>query len=309
MRQHSLSEKGLSMSEAQSISNLCNQRALDITNHLKNVNIASKTILIGAVTHTLQKAIVMPVNVIEMLEEKGLLTGCQAFLMENIKAKERLLMAAKNEQPNLNVVETVIRPMYAMSHMLNSVTEEWGWEQLSIKEMNEYYQVEALAAHIGQFIHKGSTLEKLRDELNKLPSIEWIDIVAGTKSPVVINANHSAEELQTLHEKLSEIHRKHEQRTNYFKAKVKTMVTTENARIARINADETIRVNDTNKVLNTAYNEEVRDYNDVCSKIESAFEIERQETIKKLAVLRIAVDPLFQPIIDKFLVKPVTPTV
>src|ERR1035437_9759668 len=281
MRQHSLSEKGLSMSEAQSISNLCNQRALDITNHLKNVNIASKTILIGAVTHTLQKAIVMPVNVIEMLEEKGLLTGCQAFLMENIKAKERLLMAAKNEQPNLNVVETVIRPMYAMSHMLNSVTEEWGWEQLSIKEMNEYYQVEALAAHIGQFIHKGSTLEKLRDELNKLPSIEWIDIVAGTKSPVVINANHSAEELQTLHEKLSEIHRKHEQRTNYFKAKVKTMVTTENARIARINADETIRVNDTNKVLNTAYNEEVRDYNDVCSKSESAFEIERQETIKK----------------------------
>jgi len=303
MRKHSLSEKGLSMSEAQSISNLCNQRALDITNCLKNVNTASKTIVIGTITHTLQKGNVMPVNVIEMLEEKGLLTGCQAFLMENLKTKERLLMAAKNEQPDLTIVEIVPRPLYSMSHLLNNVNEEWGWEQLSVKEMNEFYQVEALAAHIGQFIHKGSILEKLRDELNKLPSIEWIDVVAGTKSPVIITANHTAEELQSLHEKLSIIHRKYEQRTNYFKAKVKTIVTTENARIAKLNADETFRVNDINKVLNTDYNDEMRDYNDACSKIESEFEIERQETIKKLAALRITVDPLFQPIIDKFLVK------
>jgi len=303
MRKHSLSEKGLSMSEAQSISNLCNQRALDITNCLKNVNTASKTIVIGTITHTLQKGNVMPVNVIEMLEEKGLLTGCQAFLIENLKTKERLLMAAKNEQPDLTIVEIVPRPLYSMSHLLNNVNEEWGWEQLSVKEMNEFYQVEALAAHIGQFIHKGSILEKLRDELNKLPSIEWIDVVAGTKSPVIITANHTAEELQSLHEKLSIIHRKYEQRTNYFKAKVKTIVTTENARIAKLNADETFRVNDINKVLNTDYNDEMRDYNDACSKIESEFEIERQETIKKLAALRITVDPLFQPIIDKFLVK------
>ena len=151
MRKHSLSEKGLSMSEAQSISNLCNQRALDITNCLKNVNTASKTIVIGTITHTLQKGNVMPVNVIEMLEEKGLLTGCQAFLIENLKTKERLLMAAKNEQPDLTIVEIVPRPLYSMSHLLNNVNEEWGWEQLSVKEMNEFYQVEALAAHIGQF--------------------------------------------------------------------------------------------------------------------------------------------------------------
>ena len=51
------------------------------------------------------------------------------------------------------------------------------------------------------------------------------------------------------------------------------------------------------------YIEKMRDYNDACSKIESAFEIERQETINKLSALRINVDLLFQPIIDKFLVK------
>ena len=145
--------------------------------------------------------------------------------------------------------------------------------------------------------------------MNKLPSIEWIDIVAGTKTPVTITANHTAEELQDLHEKLSVIHRKHEQRTNYFKAKVKTMVTEENARIAKLNADENIRVNDINKVLLASYNEEMRDYSDACSKIESAFEVERQAIIKKVAALRIEVDPLFQPIINKFLVKIVKPTV
>ena len=42
MKKHSLSTKGLSLSQAQSISNLCNQRATDISGELNGINNVEK---------------------------------------------------------------------------------------------------------------------------------------------------------------------------------------------------------------------------------------------------------------------------
>ena len=47
MGKHSLSSKGLSLSQAQSISNLCNQRSREITSKLNIVNNFSKVLKIG----------------------------------------------------------------------------------------------------------------------------------------------------------------------------------------------------------------------------------------------------------------------
>jgi hypothetical protein len=57
MAKHSLSAKGLSLSQAQSISNMCNQRVREINNKLSVVNNASKTLEIGEVLlrHSLWK--------------------------------------------------------------------------------------------------------------------------------------------------------------------------------------------------------------------------------------------------------------
>jgi len=49
---NSLSSKGLSMSQAQSISNLCNQRSKDITASLADINNVEKTLTIGEDTYT-----------------------------------------------------------------------------------------------------------------------------------------------------------------------------------------------------------------------------------------------------------------
>ena len=48
---NSLSSKGLSMSQAQSISNLCNQRSKEITNKLGDINNISKHLTIGEDTY------------------------------------------------------------------------------------------------------------------------------------------------------------------------------------------------------------------------------------------------------------------
>jgi hypothetical protein len=47
MKKNNLSKNGLSMTQAQSISNLCNQKAIEIHNSLRGINNASKSIVIG----------------------------------------------------------------------------------------------------------------------------------------------------------------------------------------------------------------------------------------------------------------------
>jgi hypothetical protein len=303
MKNNSLSTKGLSLSEAQSISNLCNQRAIEIENKLSQVNSCEKSITHNGKGYLTQVGIKLPLNTKDLLIEKGTLHACQAFLMENIKAKDVMLESIKNQRADISIVKMPIEPDFIDSNLSRQVDESFGWSQLSVNELNEYYQSEALAAHIGKFIHKGSKLESLRNEAVNMKSIEWMELETGKKTPVEIKSNHTSEELSAIHEELAAIHRQYEQRTNYFKAKVKNLTTEENARIAGVNKIESNRVNDENYVINNQYKKDMEVYNNEVSKIKNQFEEYRQQEIKRISALRIQIDSRFQSIIDMFLVK------
>jgi len=300
MRKNSLSKTGLSLSSAQSISNLCNQRALGIENELKNINSCAKIIAIDGHNYTIQQGVEVPDNIIALLLEKGKLHACQAFLMENIKAKDKMLLTAQKSKADLSIVVKPEYPEEKDVKYILSVDEEWGWCQLSKDELNEFYENEALSAHIGQFIHKGSPLEKLRTEIIKLPSIEWKEVEVGKQTPVIIKATHSSEYLQILHEELAILHRTYESKVNYFKAKVKNLVTLENGRIAKLNGDEVNRINAINKQLTSQYQEDYNNYTRECEIITATFETERADLIKSVVALRIEVPTRFQDIITKF---------
>ena len=95
MKKNSLTpNKGLSLSQAQSISNLCNQRAREITANLAGINNFSKIVDTGKKKLTIVNGKPLPENIIALLTEKAELHACQAFLMENIKLKEFLLERA-----------------------------------------------------------------------------------------------------------------------------------------------------------------------------------------------------------------------
>ena len=300
MRKHSLSSTGLSLSQAQSISNLCNQRALEITSQLSGTNNASKSLNYGGNTYIETQGKPIPEMVVQFLQEKGTLHACQAFLMENIKAKDKLIQDKKQERFKTYLV----RPEYPELKDVNpipTVTEEWGWEQLTTSELNEFYEAEALAAHVGQFIHKGGVLDNLRKELPNIKTLEWITIKDGEKTPMVVTVHHTSEQLLGYHEQLAAIHRKSEQRVNYFKAKVKNLVTEENARIANLNADMYSEAQEYNNVILDEYQTKLKAYEGAYNKEQQAFEAKRQEDIKSLAALRIQVDARFQATIDSFL--------
>ena len=297
---NSLSSKGLSMSQAQSISNLCNQRAKEISNKLADVNNVSKTLVIDSKTYTETQGNPMPANVVELLTEKARLSATQAFLMENIKAKDELIKKIQYDEFEYNV-DAPERPKTFKKDLPFSIDENWGWDQLTTAEYNEYLEAEAYASHIGQFIHKGGKLDKLRAELPTIKTLEFMEIEVGKKTPMKVLIHHTSEQLLEIHEQLAALHREYEQKVNYFKAKVKNSVTTENARIAKERADIQAEVNEINSKQDVEYKNAYDKWAAEYRKASEEFEESHQKRIQEAANMKIDVAERFQPVIDIFL--------
>ena len=302
MRKNSLAAKGLSLSQAQSISNMCFQRAQEIDRSLNAVNNISKSITLDGNTLPIVEPNPLPApeQVVSMLIEKSKLHAAQAFLMENINAKTAMLTTLRNADCEFDV------PMPKRSSItdlvvLENVSEFWGWEQLTASELNEFYEAEAFAAHIHQFINKSGKLTSLRNELPNIQKLEWFEVETGKKSPVIVNVHHDANDLLVLHEELAELHRTYEQRVNYFKAKVKNLVTAENARIAKLNADAVTEYNKVKAERDSAYEKEYNEWVSQRAQAMNDFEITRQQQIAEVSKYRIAVDARFQEVIDLFM--------
>ncbi|MFA5207547.1 MAG: hypothetical protein WC428_02705 [Candidatus Paceibacterota bacterium] len=305
MKKNSLSATGLSLSQAQSVSNLCHQRALEIARKLLTVNNYSKTVKVAGETLPLvvETGVKLPENVVDLIKEKASLHACQAFLMENIKAKAEGIEVTKRGVADVSEVKFPKTPDYIKPAVLPNVTEDFGWSQLTAAENNEYLEAEAYASHIGEFIHKDSILAGLRNELPQIPAIEWFEIEKDKKVPVTITKHHTAEELLKLHETLAELHRGYEQHVNRFKAKVKNLTTEENARIAKVNADAGNEADKTNSDLRLTYEMEYKKASEQVQAIKNEYEKTRQAKIKELAATKILVDIRFKTVIDGFLSK------
>ena len=296
-----LSTKGLSMSQAQSVSNLCNQNAIEIQRELESYNNCSKMITISGQSYMMQESSVIPDNILEKLKIKGDLHACQAFLMEAIKGKDAEIERIQNTRPDFSHLVEPKRQYATDYDLIHDVEESWGWSKLTDAEYSEYLQAEAMAAHLGQFIHKNGKLSNLRKELSNLPSIEWFNVEDNKKTPVKITKHHHAQSLMQLHEDVAEEHRKYEQRVNYFKAKVKNLVSDENARIQKENADKAAIFMQEEEALNREYTLAMDAYKGEMLRLTMEFNSQRELNVKSAAALRINVDPRFQSVIDSFI--------
>jgi hypothetical protein len=301
MKPNNLSlEKGLSLSQAQSISNLCEQRAADLERMFKAFNNCSKTVTVQGKEFEIQQSNPIPKNIIDLITEKAKLHGCQAFLMENIKAKDAMLIYWKLTDAEVSF-ELPELPIKQVAVKIPAVSEEYGWTQLTATELNEYLEAEAYASHIGQFIHSKSPLDRLRTELSILPTVDWMVIEDKTKTPIVIKKHHESKDLLELHEELATLHRAFEQRVNYFKAKVKNITTEKNSAIAKLNTEAQNLISQANKDASAAHEAAVRVVNENVKSAVAAFEQVRYAAIQKIAKYRIQIDPRFQDTIDMFM--------
>jgi hypothetical protein len=297
---NSLSSKGLSMSQAQSISNLCNQRAKEISTKLDNINNVSKELVIGTETYIETQGNPIPENVVQLLQAKARLSATQAFLMENIKAKDELINNIKREH-FIYDVEAPIRPTTISETLPLEVDGDFGLDQMTAAEYNEYLEAEAYASHIGQFIHKKGTLDRLRAELPTIKTLEFMEIEVGKKTPLKVSVHHTAEQLLVIHEELAALHRGYEQKVNYFKSKAKNAVTSENARVQKERGEIQSRVNQVNLELANEYKLAYDKWLADQRKAQHEFEEKRQGRIQEAVNLKIEIASRFQDVVDEFL--------
>lgn len=297
-----LSTTGLSMSQAQSVSNLCNQRATDILSEINAINNYSETVNHNGISYTLVAPVPIPTNIINLIMEKAQLHSCQGYLMEAIKQKNALIEEIKQKR-YVSEIAMPQAPKKEFPNLQTEVTEKWGWDQLTLQEKAEFIEAESYAAHIGQVIHKSGKLDSLRKELPTIPGIRWMELKKDEKTPILVNIHHTQDRLLELHNALAEEHRNYEQRVNYFKAKVKNLVTLENARIAKENAIEYGRVFEINQKLTKEFTVEYDAAVDTNTKLAQEFEESRQREINAASKLRIFIPEQFQPVINHFLTK------
>ena len=181
------------------------------------------------------------------------------------------------------------------------VDEDFGWDQLTASEYNEFLEAEAYASHIGQFIHKGGRLDRLRAELPTIKTLEFMEIEVGKKTPLKVYIHHTPEQLLAIHEELAALHRGYEQKVNYFKSKVKNAVTTENAKIQKERAEIQNRVNNENSDLANAYKIAYDKWAGEERKAQHEFEEKRQAGIQDAVNLKIEVAQRFQDVVNEFL--------
>ena len=296
-----LAKKGLSMSQAQSISNLCNQNAQEIERELNSYNNCGKSINVNGQVYDLQEGIPVPGDILDKLKIKGNLHACQAFLMEAVKGKEAEIDRLKDTRPDFSHLVAPERPSLPDYDILHDVSESWGWSKLTDADYSEYLQAEAIASHLGQFIHKHGKLTQLRKELPNTPSIEWFEVKDGEKTPVKVTKHHVSQGLMIIHENIADQHRVFEQRVNYYKAKVKNLVSDENARIQKENADKAAVFLMLEKEAMSKYQIAVDAYQGELLRLTMEFNSNRELLIKDAAALRINVDPRFQDVVNMFI--------
>ena len=299
-----LDEKtGLSLSQAETISSSCNQRCMDIDSMLSNLNNCTKTIKVDGEVLTQQRGKKIPDNIEEIILEKGKLRAVQAYLREHINLKDSLIKEEKNKLFVFSG-EMPKYPEFVNPTLEQPVDETWAASKMTIEEWTNFIEAEAYSAHIGQFIHKNSPLDKLRKELPNIPDMEWMKPDDKAASiPVKIEVHNTQENLLALHDKFSLLHRKYEQIVNSYKAKIKNLVTDENARIAKNNADKLSEFNKEKSTKLAEYEKFYKEYLDKYNVEEQLFEETKMKNIKKIAAYKITVDKRFKDLIDKYSIK------
>jgi hypothetical protein len=273
------------MTEAQSMSNILNQKCIEIDNLLKNVNNYSTTFKHAGEEYVQTQGNPLPENVVELLTKKARYHATQAFLIENIKAKNEALNKLQDDFDNDVHVDMLD---LKLKEKLYLVPESWGMSQLSPLELAKLWEAEAYASHIGKFIHKGGILDKLRNELPTVENTVFLTLKDGEKTPVRVNKHHTPEQLHKLYEELANKHREYEKVVNYYKAKMKNIVTDENIRILAENK----RIEQENEKLRQTYYSEMQQKRNEAEKI-------MNEKKKEISSLRILIDPIFQDVINE----------
>ena len=227
-------EHGLTSTSATHLANIAQETIVSHEEKLKNLNfVTTKVDIVGSPTHS-EKMVNIGYDeaflgqIRSILEEIAEMNAFCAWVREAVKAKDKELNAIDEmdidvwcEENGFELAKEPIRP--------RRIYENDIIAKMNVRERNEYYQLEAIAATIGKCIHNEGPLSSARKELqNKMVKPFSTE---GSGHEMLIYSHVPSVEPQKVEDiffELQKWHRSNEQQLNKIKFDIKKRLEEEN---------------------------------------------------------------------------------
>ena len=280
-------EHGLTSTSATHLANIAQETIVSHEEKLKNLNfVTTRVDIVGSPTHS-EKMVNIGYDetflgqIRSVLEEIAEMNAFCAWVREAVKAKDKELKAIDEMDIDVwceeNGFELAKEPMRPRRIYENDIIAK-----MNVKERNEYYQLEAIAATIGKCIHNEGPLAGARKELqNKM--VKPFSTEGSGQEMLIYSHTPSVEpqKVEDIFFELQKWHRSNEQQLNKIKFDIKK------------------RLEEENLANNQKYNTEVKDAHQEISAQISAFNKWQIEERTRLSRLKVIIPNSLQGTYDK----------
>lgn len=282
-----LEAKGLTSSEASHIANFLKEqvKAIDIT--AESFQVVTSIGTRDGKEHPLDNNKEITDWEVKLLE-KARFYALSAWLKEAIKAKDDLIKNERSKSFNVLLLEGLKKYPEAPARPDVSF-DTFFRNQLVTREQSDYLSAEALASHVGKFIH---SFDEVRKQFQDFKPTRFIKLSETETMTVTDELLYNEAELIKKFEQLQSIHRDAEKVINSFKAKHKNWVATTDNQYQLDVARYKREIMTTDKENNAIIQEHTKE-----------FEIIKTNNISAYSALKIIIPNDLQPIMDEVTAK------
>ena len=280
-------EHGLTSTSATHLANIAQETIVSHEEKLKNLNfVTTKVDIVGSSTHS-EKTVNIGYDetfleqIKSVLEEIAEMNAFCAWIREAVKAKDKELNTIDDtdidtwcEQNGFELAKEPDRPV--------KVYESDVIAEMNVKERNEFYQLEAVAATIGKCIHNEGPLSRARKDLQTKIVKPFSTEGSGQEMLIYSHtASVAPQKVEDIFFELQKWHRSNEQQLNKIKFDIKK------------------KMEDMNLKNNQKYNSALKESNQKISVQISAFNEWQIKERMRLSKLKIIIPNGLQSTYDK----------
>jgi len=275
-----LGNKGLTSSEANYTANIIKEMCERIKADIGKLTVFSSKIHFNGKESTYNEVYKVD-NLEQKCLEEGELYALSSWLREAIKAKEQLMSVVQSDCFGIELHKQLPSP-----NLDRLKTEKDILWDLPIDELAEFLSVESKASHVGQKVHPHGIFDDWFKQIKNVPRIQ---IHKENKDYVIeLTQEYQEKDLYEIYFKLQAEYREYEQRVNYYKAKIKNILTEEN-----------VAINNSNSLKSKEYGEAVNEISLKNSTLTREIENKRLEKMKEISNLKIIIPNSMQSILDE----------
>ncbi len=297
------SKNGISSSQANHVANLIKEKNKVVESELNNTAAYTETLFKDGEYFILKNPI--RVNLLLLSQKEGEFYALSSWLREAIKARDALLTYYRQcpgtEFGALPQALELKPPVKLTFTQPVKATEADILANFSIKELAEYWSLEAKAAHIGKRIHKGGVVSNIREEIlaNK-DSVTTFTVMDGKHYPIQFSKVYDFNNITETFDKLQKLHREFESKLNFYKAKIQNGMSELDAKrqgeFKSVQESANLKYN--TEIID--YNNAVRNYNESVAVQNAANEEARANKLREVSAWKIAIPDELLPIYQQF---------